>query len=257
MKLSYLQLLFVIILFVLVNFCFFQYISRPVPIPSFQSSISILILSYQRPHNLKHSLAYLKNIPFVKEIVIYHGKKEHYDDSCQHYKIRHVKDYEKNSEMFTLRRFYHIQDLKSEYVLLLDDDIYPKVDLLVKMLEICIENENICVGPFTRGCDALGYNTKGDGFLLTPILMASKKTFLEVWEKMKQNKRLYNLVIQQKGNCEDLFFQHEYRKLFKGSGEKVTGGYKNLDFLNGYSTTNWGEHYKLRNNFCKLISTEN
>jgi hypothetical protein len=229
----------------------------PYSIENFNVSVSVLILSYQRPHNLQYTLTYLKNIPLIKEIVIFHGKKEHYDDSCQHYKIRHVKDYEKNSEMFTLRRFHHIHQLKSEYVLLLDDDIYPNIRLLTKMLDVCIKNQNACIGPFSRGCDQSGYKTGGNGFLLTPILMARKSTFLQVWEKMKQNKKLYNLVIEQKGNCEDLFFQHEYQKLFQKNGIKVPGPYKNLDFTNGYSTTNWVEHYKVRNNFCKLISTEN
>ena len=224
---------------------------------NFNVSVSVLILSYQRPHNLKYTLTYLKNIPFVKEIVIFHGKEEHYDDSYQHYKVRHVKDYEKNSEMFTLRRFYNIQELKSEFVLLLDDDIYPKVGLLCKMLEFCIANKNACTGPFGRTCDKSGYRTRGDQCLLTPILMARRKTFLQVWEKMKQNKKFYNLVIEQKGNCEDLFFQHEYRKLFPNGTKKITGPYKNLDFTNGYSTTNWRKHYRVRNNFCKLISREN
>lgn len=248
-------LIFFFILFFFLLFLLYSSAYSFPMVENFQNlSISVLILSYQRPHNLKFSLSYLRKIPFIHEIIILHGKKEFFDDSFQDKKIIHIRDYENNKNIFTLRRFHYIPFVKNEFVLLLDDDIYPKLSLLKKMLKVCSTNRNACTGPFGRSCTKTGYKYRGNEYLLTPILMARKKTFLDVWEKMKENNYLYDLVIQQKGNCEDLFFQYEYRKLFHKNGIKVKGPYKRLDFTNGFSTTNWRKHYQLRNNFCKLLS---
>nr|QDY51819.1 hypothetical protein 1_204 [Mimiviridae sp. ChoanoV1] len=55
-------------------------------------------------------------------------------------------------------------------------------------------------------------------------------------------------------NCEDLFFNYEFNKLYKKNPIYVEGKYVMLDNKNGFSTTNNKEHQRLRNNFCKDIN---
>ena len=220
------------------------------------NSISVIILSYKRPHNLKHSLSYLINVDFITEINVYHGSEKYFDDSFQHKKINHVHDYENNEKIFTLRRFLHAASRKTPYTLLLDDDIIPRVSLLYTMLKKCSENKDACVGPIGRYCGKMGYKyPKKKNVVLTPILLAHTHVFRQVWEKMKENQILMNKIIQQKGNCEDLFFQHEYKKFYQKNPLIIKGSYRMLDTSKGFSTTNALSHYMTRNNFCKSIST--
>ena len=71
---------------------------------------------------------------------------------------------------------------------------------------------------------------------------------------MKNNKKLFNKVIKQKGNCEDLFFNYEFKKIYNKKPIKVEGYLKNLDDSDGFSTTENNGHYIIRKNFCNLIS---
>ena len=71
---------------------------------------------------------------------------------------------------------------------------------------------------------------------------------------MKKNKKLFNKVVEQKGNCEDLLFNYEFHKLYKKIPTLINGKLKHLDGSNGFSTNKNIKHMSLRKKFCKLLN---
>ena len=63
-------------------------------------------------------------------------------------------------------------------------------------------------------------------FILSNIILTSKSVVQNVFNKMKSNNKLYKLVIKQRGNCEDLLFNHEFIKLYKKKPVFVNGSVK-------------------------------
>ena len=255
-----------IFLIVLLIFCFclYSYISNQNNSNTFGTNyeyfqqiknISIILLSYNRPHNLKHSLSYLINIPFVDEIKVYHGSKEYFDDSFQHEKVQHFHDEENNKKYYTMRRFLHAKDAKNENVLLLDDDLIPKRKLLKKMSQELVKNRNACVGPFGRHCSSRGYYNFGErNIVLTGLVMLSKNVIMNVWEKMQENQEIMDIVMEYKGNGEDLFFQHEFQKLYKQKPTYIKEqDYLFFDKSKGFSTTRPMKHYFFRYRMCRKL----
>ena len=71
---------------------------------------------------------------------------------------------------------------------------------------------------------------------------------------MQANKEFFDLVVKQRGNCEDLLFNHEFINLYNKKPKYTSGNYISLDDSQGFSTTNNKEHQNLRNNFCRKIN---
>ena len=115
---------------------------------------------------------------------------------------------------YTLRRFLHTENCKNDAILLLDDDIIPSKQLLLKMLTEYDKNPVNCFGVFSRLCDKTGYHTitVNSNIVLTPILLSSKVIFTTVWKAMLDDKEKLNKVIEYKGNGEDLFFMNMFQK---------------------------------------------
>ena len=66
-------------------------------------------------------------------------------------------------------------------------------------------------------------------------------------------KEYFDIVINNKGNCEDLLFNFVYIKLYNKKPIHVRGKIDYLDTSEGFSTTSDLKHNKIRNNFCRNI----
>ena len=66
----------------------------------------------------------------------------------------------------------------------------------------------------------------------------------------EEHKHIFDEVVKNKGNGEDLFFNFAYRKLYN-KPVCIKGKYDDLDVSNGFSTTNSNDHMRFRTNFCK------
>lgn len=219
-------------------------------------NISVIILSYNRPHNLKKSLPILETFKNIGEIIVLHGTPENFVTHKKYFKVKDVQDFENNKKYYTLRRFLYAEKCKFDTILFLDDDIVPSEKLIKDMIEKNKTHSYSCVGPITRMCNKNGYYTISakKNIILTPILLCSKKVVCKVWEQMKKNTKMFDTVIDNKGNGEDLLFQHEYKKFYQKSPIPVHGKYNLLDIGNGFSTTNITKHYKIRNKFCRDLN---
>ena len=219
------------------------------------NKLSVLILSYKRPHNLSKSIPQLLKFEEVDEIIVLHGSKEFKKD-YNHPKVKNINDWNDNDKIYTLRKFKNSSLCKNDMVLLLDDDLYPSKDLLNNMIKDFNNDKNNIYGPTKRLCkEKYTVNPPNQyNYILTNIILTSKNVVQNVFNKMKSNNKLYKLVIKQRGNCEDLLFNHEFIKLYKKKPVFVNGSVKNLDSSNGFSTTKNNGHLDMRNNFCKLVN---
>ena len=212
--------------------------------------ISVIILSYNRPHNLDKSLQVLTKFQLINEILIFHGSVLFYDTFCQHEKIRHIADFRINESIYTLRRFYHVSECRNENILIIDDDVYPSEFLLNDMMKKLEENPAAVCGCFQRYCGPLGYgicviNSKYS-ILLSKCILVKKEIVRKVWLNMIKNDMVWKRIIHNKGNGEDLFFQHEYKKLPYSKNIHVRGQTVSLDSSNGFSTTHPLKHFFIR-----------
>ena len=219
-------------------------------------NISVIILSYNRPHNLKKSLPLLETFKNIGEIIVLHGNPDTFLKHKTFSKVKDVQDFENNKKYYTLRRFLYAEKCKFDTILFLDDDIVPSETLVKKLITINNKKKDSCIGPIARMCNKKGYYrlSRKKNIVLTPILLCSKEVVCKVWEQMKKNTKMFDTVINNKGNGEDLLFQHEYKKFYQKSPIPVHGDYKLLDVRNGFSTTNTTQHYKIRNKFCRDLN---
>lgn len=216
-----------------------------------------MILIYNRPHNLDKSIPNLVNLDIIDEIIILHGHKDH-KKIIKHPKVKNIDDWDNNDKYYTLRKFKNVKYCKNQTVLLLDDDLYPSKDLVLNLVKEFKKDKNNIYGNTKRLCNKDGYHTwpvvNKYNYILTNLVLSSRNVVENVFEKMKQNKEFYNLVLKQKGNCEDLLFNHEFIKLYNKTPVFVGGHVTNLDNKKGFSTTNRFHHYKIRREFCKSIN---
>tara|TARA_B100000287_G_scaffold402600_1_gene423649 strand:+ start:347 stop:1024 length:678 start_codon:yes stop_codon:yes gene_type:complete len=224
--------------------------------------VSAIISSYKRPWNLDKLIPYLKEYKFISEIIILHGHKDYvnYINDCIN-----IDDWENNKKLYTLCRFNAVSLASNDTVLLNDDDRLPSKPLFYKMLDNHLKDDNSFCGPLKRKCDCNGYvsNSKipESNIVLPNISISSKKVYSEVFEKMKSSKytELFDRVIKQKGNCEDIFFNKVYTDIYRQNPTIVR--YKplgnkmiiNLDMSGGFQQEE--DHYDQRGQFCKDFFT--
>ena len=220
---------------------------------SLNNKISVLILSYNRPHNLEKSLPILSKYKIIDEIVVAHGSPNYYKD-FKYDKVKNIKDYKNNDIYGCARRWFLVDKLKNEIVLILDDDLLPDETLVNKLYDKLINhNRNTHYGSIKRLCNGEGYISKDiDNYniILTGMMLTKKKIIKTYMEK--QFKYYEEWIIKHKGNCEDLAFNLFINKYFKEKPVFVEGNYENLDPSNGYQSIS--DHYKIRNEFCKKFS---
>tara|TARA_B100000131_G_C18087051_1_gene600625 strand:- start:788 stop:1579 length:792 start_codon:yes stop_codon:yes gene_type:complete len=217
--------------------------------------ISVIILSYNRPHNLEKSLPILNDYKNIDEILVLHGHPDHYKN-FQFNKVYNFKDYELNKKYGAARRWFHTDKCKNDIILFLDDDLLPSEKLVDNLLNKLLEEytRNTIYGKYKRICNEKGYNSKSNNHydtILTPVLMTKKST-VSNYLKSDLFKEYKKWLIKHHGNCEDLGFNMFIRKVYKEKPEYVSGDYEELDKENGYSSMD--NHLKIRNNFCKKYS---
>ena len=216
--------------------------------------ISVIILNYNRPHNIRKLVERLIEYKKVGEIIISHGKK---DTEVLINNPKVINETYIRNKYYSMARFYVAKQAKYDLILYLDDDILISEDELNKLINNAVINGyNNLYGPVKRKCSIKGYYTNwvGDSdnlIVLTKIGLISKKTSLEVLNLMEKNKNIYDLVLENKGNGEDILFATTLTKNNLGKNIYVNINYTDLDGSNGYSSKT--DHYIKRTELCKLI----
>lgn len=211
--------------------------------------VSVCILNYKRPHNLSELVKRMSIYPNIKEILIFHGHPNYYIE-IKHPLVQNFQDYEDNNKYGAGRRFLHYTKCNCDIILLLDDDLVPSQEWFNTGLKQ-IKNNNFretIYGSYKRNCNKTGYNTNGDGFILTGCCFVLKKT-LENFVKNNYFEKTKIWLETHKGNCEDLIFNLYIQNILKNKPIYIKGRIYQLDTTNGYSSSDG--HYKLRDNFCK------
>ena len=217
--------------------------------------ISVLILSYNRPHNLEKSLPILSKYKLIDEIIVSQGHPDYYKE-FKYPKVKNIKDY-KNNEIYGCGRrwFTAANDMKNDIIVILDDDIIPSEELINETYDTLMKNyeKNTIYGNTKRLCDKTGYNIRIKekyNAILTRYFMC-KKHILQEYIKHGFDK-YKNWLIENHGNCEDLAFNDFIRKYYNEKGVYIDGKVTELDGDNGYSAKS--DHIKIRDQFCKIFS---
>ena len=213
--------------------------------------VSAIISSYDRPHNLDELISFLKSYVFISEIIILHGHEKYANhiEGC-----RNINNWEVNKKLYTFSRLDAVPLAKNDIVLLNDDDTLPSKKLLDNMLDVAQKDSSSFSGTFGRACNGNGYGFTGDlNTVLLNTVMSSKDVFSNIFYEMKtaKYKTLFDKVIAQEGNCEDLFFNKVYVDVYQKKPIIVKGDFKNLDNTNGFH--NKPKHYEQRDEFCRCF----
>ena len=248
--------IFCIICFVSVSILIWS-LSRNKFVEKFENKekISVIILNYNRPHNLEKNLPFLNEIDIIDEIIVSHGNPKYYKE-FKYSKVKNIKDYENNDIYGGARRFLNIKYVKNNIILFMDDDMYIDNENVYKLYNKLIENynKNTIYGPFKRNCTKNGYKTNSvNNNSILPGLSLIKTIVIKEYLNNKLGWKKYeNWLKEHKGNCEDLSLNIFIREYYKENPVYVNIKYKDLDMSNGYSSDSG--HYKLRDKFCKLYN---
>ena len=249
MKIYILILILILLGFVIKKF-FKVYIE---PMDNLYGKISVIILNYNRPHNLVESLPILNKYKLIDEIIVLHGDPNFYKD-FKYDKVKNIKDFKNNEIYGSSRRFLHSNLVKNNIILFLDDDTLPEEkyvnDIYLKLTSNY--KKNTIYGSYRRQCNSSGYNFKSENYdtILTAGLMC-KKEIIEIYRE-KYFDKFKDWFIKYKGNCEDLSLNVFINKYYNEKPQFVSGKIKELDTSNGHSSNS--NHNTLRNNFCKKYS---
>jgi hypothetical protein len=215
---------------------------------------SVIIASYDRPHNIKKLVPIIKKYKNIKDIIISHGNPDTYFelDGC-----KSVKNYEINSKIGGGQRFFSIKYVNTPYVLFLDDDTIPSESLVNELLYQVQQNPNTIYGPLARTCNENGYKSfferlylSSYNYILTPCLMTSTNV---IKKYLKNFDRLYRKHLEEtKGNGEDLTLNH-FVIHYLNEKPKQIGNFMNITSLDEKTGSYSGKpkHMIERNNFCK------
>ncbi len=217
------------------------------------NKISVIILNYNRPHNIQNLVPKLVEYQNIGEIIISHGKPET-EIIINHPKV--INETTFRNKYYSMTRFYIAKQAKYDLILYLDDDILLSEDELNKLINMANnKGYNNLYGPVKRACSSKGYGNDNiddnNLIILTGLALIGKKTSLEVLKLMEENKLIYNKVIEEKGNGEDILFS---KTLVNNLGKNIYVPiyYEDLDKNNGYSSN--PEHYTKRIELCKLFN---
>jgi glycosyltransferase involved in cell wall biosynthesis len=244
-------MLLVIILFLILLYLLYKKINKCEKFNN-TKKVTIIILNYNRPHNIEKLVPILANYNNVGEIIVSHGKKET-QVLINHPKV--INEISIRNTYYAMNRFFLADMAKNDLILYLDDDILLSENDLQLLIDNANKNGyNNLYGPTERSCSKDGYDYKviddNKRIILTNIALIGKETSIKVLDKMKENSDIFNKIIDNKGNGEDIFFSKIVGKYF-GKNIFVPFKYTELDNTNGYSAKD--DHYIKRSMLCKLI----
>ena len=214
-----------------------------------QNMISVVILNYMRPWNLKKNVNELLKYQNIGEINIINGSVPNIV-AFQHEKIQQFTD---NNVYGGAIRFFC--PTKFQTVLYLDDDTLPSEEFLDILRNIVIEDPINIVGESGRECSSQGYittNPRNNNMILTSTLMTTR----QVIDKILPQFVLYeNKMKEYRGNCEDILFNHLFEEIFSKKPKEINNTTsKTLLFdTKSHAYSQKKNHYTLRNEFCKQI----
>lgn len=217
-----------------------------------KDKLSIMILSYNRPHNIKQIIEKIHDYDIIDEIIILHGSLQFYKKN-NYKKVKDIIDIKNNKLYGAGRRFLNYNIAKNDIILFLDDDILPSKELIYEgYTKVKNSNSNTFYGKFKRTCTKNGYFTsqnENNNVILTGLSFCKK----EIIKKYINNKNGFtkykHFLKRYKGNCEDLAFNLFVLKYYKTQPQYLNENYIDLDYTNGYSSRKY--HYKIRKKFCK------
>ena len=101
--------------------------------------ISVIILNFNRPHNLVKSLKILNEYDRIGEIIVSHGKPSTYVE-FEESKVKNIKDFELDKLYGSALRFLRALDAKHNIILFLDDDTLPDENTVNSTYDLIIKN---------------------------------------------------------------------------------------------------------------------
>ena len=210
-------------------------------VPTTTSAVSVVIPSYARPHNLPHSVAWLKQLEPMhrpgSEILLSHGSEASYhrraavdseaaalcdaapaSPGCSaRCSLRHINATSLNARWYTAHRFHAARQASNEVIVHLDDDIVPYAPMLQALVDRVSLEAGFPLyaapdappglyGPsgLGRTCGAGGYKKGGPATVLTGFAATSatqNRRYVETFEA-----EFGPLVAWTRGNGEDLTF---------------------------------------------------
>ena len=118
--------------------------------------ISVIVLNYNRPHNIQKLIPILFKLDGIDEVIISHGKDDLID--YDHPSVKNIHDWDKNESLYTMLKFSNYDKVKNDCILLIDDDLYPSQKLLDDMYNEYKNNKDGLYGPSYRVCHNGYYN---------------------------------------------------------------------------------------------------
>jgi hypothetical protein len=220
--------------------------------------ISVVILNWKRPYNIKNDiLPKIINYNLVSEVIISHGKSETYFQTPGIKMVKHYRDENLNPKLGVALRFLRSCNAKNECILILDDDRLPSEEYVNKMYELFQKDKNVIIGTVKRYVSPKGYSNKEKNvanekkIILTQVLMTNKKICKDfINEKEKMN----DLALKAKPvwNGEDILFNLIYIKNYNKTPIHLEPKNNELILLkdNDAISSNTG-HFEYRKKFSK------
>ena len=223
----------------------------------------MVVINYDRPHNLARLLPALSSYAIVDEIVIAHCHPDHYTPLAVN-KTVHLELYDLDKELGAGLRT--LIPFTYNRVLYVDDDLLPSADTIAKL--VALQDTHGEMGlyglkRYWRVCQPLiGYTLVSSwtyyliypfiNTILTPVLLTSKEFIVAFNAQFDQ---LYRAKLQDThGNGEDLCINHFLRTHFQRLPQHVTvptHDVVTLDHTNGYSFR--AGHINARRELCRWL----
>ena len=248
-------MIYLLFLFIIIYLCYYNkdnFKSNNTYRNKSNNKLSVIILSYNRPHNIEQTIKKIHDYDIIDEILILHGSLQFYK-KYNYKKVKYIIDFKNNELYGAARRFLNVKFAKNDIILFLDDDILPSKKLIYEgYTKVKNSNSNTFYGKYKRTCTKNEYsssqNAKNNVILIG--LSFCKKNILEKYITHKNGFSKYKHFLKKhKGNCEDLAFNLFIIKHYKTQPQYLNERYIELDKTNGYESDK--NHYKIRDLFCK------
>lgn len=245
----YFLLWIILFIFILVFFSHYQSILE-------NSNITIVLLNYKRPHNIKYSVPILHSYKHVAEIIIINGLSKYRVEFPHLQKVTQYKDSDfTNDTIGGAIRFF--APCNYDYIVFLDDDHLPSEEYIDKGIHMLKKNPTGLFGNSSRTCaEKYIMRPKKDyNMILTQCMFVHRDTLKTILSKFESYREL---LISTRGNGEDIVFNHIYRKIFKKIPILIKPTSKQMIYLDSKSNSYSGlkNHKSTRNKICYDLTHE-